>query len=226
MNEDTPGTTEVLETLKASLAGVGMPTPVEQIVAAGRARGRRRGLAKVTVVAAAAAGLALGVTTYGNPSTAPPTAGGSGSQTAAVHIHTAAYTVDSNADGTIHVTWDKAKYFEDSAGLQAALARAGFPVLVKTGEFCRGPADHGTLDPSGVGAGVDKVMKGESLSGGRVEFVFVPSAMPKGEQLFIGYLTPAQLAVTHGRPGSVERLVPTGVPLVCSTQAPAPNPGS
>ena len=39
-------------------------------------------------------------------------------------------------------------------------------------------------------------------------FTFTPSAMPAGEELFIGYLSPSQLAVTHGRPGSVERLVP------------------
>ena len=39
-------------------------------------------------------------------------------------------------------------------------------------------------------------------------------------ELFIGYLSPAQLAVTQGQPGSVERLVPTGVPLTCTTQAP------
>jgi hypothetical protein len=44
--------------------------------------------------------------------------------------------------------------------------------------------------------------------------------MPAGQQLFIGYLSPAQLAAVHGNPGSVERLVPTGVPLTCDTQAP------
>jgi RNA polymerase sigma-70 factor (ECF subfamily) len=49
------------------------------------------------------------------------------------------------------------------------------------------------------------------------------AAMPAGEELFIGYLSPAQLAITHGQPGSVERLVPTGVPLACTTQAPAPH---
>ena len=47
--------------------------------------------------------------------------------------------------------------------------------------------------------------------------------MPAGKQLFIGYLNPAQLAVTGGAPGSVERLVSTGVPLTCTTQAPPAN---
>jgi hypothetical protein len=64
-------------------------------------------------------------------------------------------------------------------------------------------------------------MKGEDQPDGTVVFVFTPSAMPAGEELFIGYLSSAQLAITHGQPGSVERLVPTGVPLACTTQAPA-----
>jgi hypothetical protein len=44
--------------------------------------------------------------------------------------------------------------------------------------------------------------------------------MPAGKQLFIGYLNAAQLSASGGRPGSVERLVPTGVTLDCTTQAP------
>jgi hypothetical protein len=88
-----------------------------------------------------------------------------------------------------------------------------------------GPQDDGYLDPSGVGPRVDRVMKGERQADGTVVFVFAPSAMPAGKELFIGYLSPSQLAVTHGQPGSVERLVPTGVPLTCTTQAPPPHYG-
>jgi hypothetical protein len=104
--------------------------------------------------------------------------------------------------------------------LQQALRAAGFPVLIKEGDFCKGPQDNGYLDASGVGAGVSAVMKGERQADGTVIFVFTPSAMPPGEELFIGYLSPSQLAVTHGQPGSVERLVPTGVALTCTTQPP------
>jgi hypothetical protein len=66
-------------------------------------------------------------------------------------------------------------------------------------------------------------MRGQDRPDGTVAFTFTPSAMPAGEELFIGYLSPAQLAVTHGRPGSVERLVPTGIPLTCTTQVPVPH---
>jgi hypothetical protein len=48
--------------------------------------------------------------------------------------------------------------------------------------------------------------------------------MPPGTQLFIGYLTPAQLAAVGGNPGSVERLVPTGTPLTCTTEPPPAHP--
>ena len=45
-------------------------------------------------------------------------------------------------------------------------------------------------------------------------------ALPAGDELFIGYLSAAQLAITHGAPGSVERLVPTNATLTCTTTAP------
>jgi hypothetical protein len=209
-----------MDALRDSLDGVTMNTGVDQIVTAGRARRRRRRLVGTATGVAAVTGLALGVPALSHPSTAPPVAGsGSGS----VHIRMAAFTVDSHADGTVHVTWDKKRYFQDRGALQQALRKAGFPVLIKEGVFCKGPQDDGYLDPSGVGRGVDRVMVPERTSDDSVAFVFKPSAMPAGKQLFIGYLSPAQLAVTQGHPGSVERLVSTGVPLTCTTQAPQQN---
>jgi hypothetical protein len=212
----------LLDALKGSLDGVTMHTPVTQIVTAGRARRRRSRLIRTATGVAAVTGLALGVPALNHPSTAPPA--DLSTEAGSVHIRTVAFTLDSHTDGTIHVTWNKNRYFQDREGLQRALSKAGFPVLIKEGVFCKGPQDDGSLDPSGVGPGVGRVMKGESKDGDTVVFVFTPSAMPAGKQLFIGYLSPSQLAVTHGRPGSVERLVSTGVPLTCTTQAPPPNP--
>ena len=207
-------TSAVLDTVRDSLHDVEMHTPVEQIVAAGRARQRRRfavSAAGAVAGAAAVTGLTLGLTGSARPAT---------TDAAGVHIHTVAYTVDSQPDGTVRVTWDKQRYFEDHEGLAAALREAGFPVLIKVGEFCRGPQDAGTLSPSGQGPGVEQVMKGERGGDGKVDLVFAPAAMPAGKQLFIGYLSPAQLAAVGGNPGSVERLVPTGAPLTCTTETP------
>jgi hypothetical protein len=208
--------TDVLDALKDSLNHIGMHTPAEQIVAAGRRRRRRRIAGTAAGVAAGAAaitGVTLGLTTPTGPATTGNTVGG-------VHVRTIAYTVDSRTDGTVRVTWDKQRYFQDHDGLQAALRKAGFPVLIKVGEFCRGPQDLATLDPSGVGPGVEQVMRGESGGNGEVTFVFTPAAMPAGRQLFIGYLSPAQLTAVGGNPGSVERLVPAQGPLTCTTEPP------
>jgi hypothetical protein len=210
--------TDVLDALRASLADVTLDTPVEQIVADGRARRRRRRIALTAGATAAAAGLALGVPTYGHPSTAPPSsayATGAGT----VHVRTAAYAIDSLKDGSLRVSWDKQAYFDDRAGLARALRDAGFPVLMKTGEFCKGPNDDGKLE-HGVGTGVGQVMKGRRIADDKVTFDFIPDAMPANTELFIGYLTPAQLKITDGRPGSVERLVPTDTPLTCTTDMP------
>ncbi len=95
---------------------------------------------------------------------------------------------------------------------------------MKVGVFCRGPNDDGYLDPSGQGRGVQKVVAPSENNDGDVLFTFDPKAMPADTELFIGYLSPAQLAVTQGNPGSVERLVPADTQLVCTDQAPPPNP--
>ncbi len=215
---DVQDATDMLNVLRDSLDDVTMRTPVERIESIARTRMWRRRVAGSVATCAAATGLVIAGQGYGNPSTAPPQAqANTGTQN--VHILTAAYSVDSQSDGTVRVTWDKQKYFEDPVGLENALHQAGFPVLIKVGEFCKGPHDTEELH-SGVGPGVERVMKGESAPDGKVTFVFTPSAMPTGTQLFIGYLNPAQLAITGGRPGSVERLVPTTGNLDCTTQLP------
>jgi hypothetical protein len=213
--------TDVTAALKGSLDGVTMHTPIDEIVTAGRARRRRRRVTYTATGVVAVTGIALGVPALSHPSTAPP---GPGLSNGGVHIRTAAFALDSQTDGTLRVTWDKEKYFQDHAGLQRALRAAGFPVLIKEGVFCRGPQDDGYLSPSGGGRGVERVVHGERRgNGGGVNLIFNPAAMPAGKQLFIGYLSPAQLAAVNMNPGSVERLVPASGPLKCDTQAPPPH---
>lgn len=223
MNAHDTDTTAVFEALRDSLDGVTMDTPVTHIVAAGRSRRRKRRLIGTATGVAAVTALALGVPALDRPSTSTPGAE-LDTATGSVNVRTVAYTVESRADGTIHVTWDKGRYFEDHEGLQRALRKAGFPVLIKEGVFCAGPEDDVSLDRSGVGPGVHNVMRGERQANGSVDFIFTPSAMPAGKQLFIGYLSASQLVETQGSPGSVERLITTGVPLTCTTQAPPANP--
>jgi hypothetical protein len=210
MNEHDTG---VLDTLRDAMDGVSLSTPVEQIVSAGRTRRLHRRIAAVAAGTVAVSGLALGVATLANPSAAPP---GTGQD---VHVRTVAYSVDRLANGTVQVTWTKRRYIDDPAGLEAALRQAGFPVLIKVGEFCRGPQDDPTL-VRGTGPGVEDVVQRTSDTDGEATFIFDPAAMPPGKQLFIGYLNAAQLEITNGAPGSVERLVSTDVPLICTTEPP------
>jgi hypothetical protein len=211
-------TVDVIEALNGSLGEVSMRATADDVVTAGRTRRRRRRLVGAAAGVAGVSALALAVT-YGHPSSPPvaPPAAGAATE---VHIHEAAFTVDSLTDGTVRVTWDKSRYFTDRTGLESALRQAGMPVLVRVGEFCTGPGDDPTLNRSGQGPGIDKVMKGETDGTGKVTLIFTPSAVPAGKQLFIGYLNDAQLAVTQGRPGSVERLISTAGPLTCTTTAP------
>ena len=222
MNGHDSESTSVLDALKDGFGGVRMSAPVEQTVSAGQTRRRRRRLGKVTAAAAITAVLALGASAYDH-APANPTSIRSTATAGTLHIRTVAFVLDTQPDGTVKVTWTKRAYFQDAAGLQDALRKAGFPVLVKVGEFCKGPHDDGYLDPSGQGRGVDQVMQ-PSQSDGNVVFTFVPAAMPAGKELFIGYLSRAQLGITHGQPGSVERLVPTEIPLACTAQAPPAHP--
>ena len=216
---------DVLDQVREALPAVHMQTPVEQVIARGDTHRRRRRASRAAAglaVTGLATVLAVNVASTGH-GTPNHTAGTIASGAQSLNIRTVAYTIKSNADGTVTV-WTKQAYFDDPTGLQSALRNAGFPVLIKVGEFCRGPNDDGYLDPSGQGRGVQAVMTPGDNSNGDVEFTFDPKAMPANTQLFIGYLSPAQLAVTDGNPGSVERLVPTDTPLICTTQAPPPNP--
>jgi hypothetical protein len=202
-----------------------MHTPVDEVIARGRSRRRRR---RFTAVAAGVAttGVALTLALTGALSSGGPssiTNATNGNDGKSLDIRTIAYTVKTNSDGTVTV-WTKQAYFQDPTRLQDALRNAGFPVLMKVGVFCRGPNDDGYLDPSGQGRGVQKVMAPSENNDGDVLFTFDPKAMPADTELFIGYLSPAQLAVTQGNPGSVERLVPADTQLVCTDQAPPPNP--
>jgi len=214
-------TVDVISELNGSLGEVSMHATADEIVAVGRTRRRRRRLVGVAAGVAGVSALTLTIT-YGHSPTAPAVSAG-GHPATGVHIHEASFTLDSQSDGTLRVTWDKQRYFTDHASLETALHQAGFPVTMRVGEFCLGPGDDPTVDQSGVGPGVDQVMKGEDAGTGTVTFVFTPSAMPAGKQLFVGYLTEAQRAAA-GSVGSVERLVSATAPLTCTTTLPALPP--
>ena len=121
------------ELVKAVTARAALPQQPRRRAAMRRPAVRAGVLAAGT--AAAATGLALGVpraSRRGRPR------GNSAPGARSVHIRTAAFTVDSYTDGTVHVTWDKSQYFEDHAGPAASPREAGFPVLIEEGLLLQG----------------------------------------------------------------------------------------
>jgi hypothetical protein len=183
---------DVLDQLSESMSGVHMQTPVEEIMARGRARRRHRlsALAAAGVTASVAVGLGLwGVGGSGNPS------GGGGS------VQLAAFSVTSGPNGSSTLTLRKgAQYRLDPDALRDALAQHGIPAVVTVGEVC-------DTDPEPTG--LDQVISSRRLADGSVFTTFTPSAMPAGSKLSIGYFP------TH----TIFALIEGDAPLVCGDSA-------
>lgn len=179
---------DVLDQLNESVPGAHMHTPVEQIMARGRARRRHRlsALAATGVAASVVAGLGLwGIGGSG----ATPGTGGS--------VELAAFTVASGPNGSSTLTLRKgAQYRLDPDALREALAQHGIPAVVTLDKVC---------DTNPEPAGLDQVVSSRRLPDGSVVTTFTPSAMPAGSKLSIGYFA------THTSIGLIE----ADAPLVC-----------
>ncbi|MBB5081938.1 hypothetical protein [Nonomuraea endophytica] len=196
---------DVFDTMRESMEGVRMRTPVERIVAAGRAR-RRRKVTAIATGAAMAGGLSLVVAT-GFPQMNAPSANAPARD---VHIQLAAFSVNSNADGTVTVKLTKEQTL-DPATLENALAQAGIPADIRINEFCNSPADI---------PGFDQVMSSDKEQDGRVVITIDPAAMPADTKLIAGIRTPDYLPDNPSRFGAVFGLARTGDELECTTDLP------
>jgi len=112
---------------RADLAGVHMSRPAEEVMARGRTlRLRRRLLRGLSGVTAASAAMALALAL-------PP--GGAGFRQ--VHVNEAAWSVNTNRDGTVTLQVRRAA---DPVRLEAVLSQAGIPAMVGWGQGCVAPA--------------------------------------------------------------------------------------
>jgi hypothetical protein len=105
-----------LAEVRDSVSGVRMTRPASEIFASASKRRRRRVLA-----AAGAACAAIGIAV----ALAVP-----GGQARPVHVHLAAWSVDTNPDGTVTFTL---RNTSQPARLQRVLAEAGVPAMVRQG---------------------------------------------------------------------------------------------
>ena len=98
------------------------------------------GIAVVVVAAAAGAGIGYAVT-----SSHPGGRAATGRSGHSVHIHAAAFSVDSSGAGTVTVTIMRNQVHIDPAALRHALAKAGVPALVTSGRVCYVPGPSAVL---------------------------------------------------------------------------------
>jgi hypothetical protein len=185
----------------------------EKPAPAGPAPQRRRylvgGVAAAAVVAAGAVGIGYAVTGSHSPSATP---GGnlSGSPNASgVHIHLAAFSVDSQPGGTVTLTLTQQQILDPTA-LRRALAQAGVPALVTVGSVCTTPGP----------ASVQPFSAPEHQADGSSITTITPSEIPVGDELSVGYFT------VPGGAGVHISLVQDRLPLTCSSAPPAPPIGS
>lgn len=199
---------EILTAVRDSFAGVHSDTSVDTVLAAGRARTRARrralaGTAAAAVIAVAGLALALPATSHPSaPSSTRTTAG-----PAAVHVHLAAFSLDSNADHTVTLvlSW---KVSSDPIALEQALTKAGIPSKVTVGSLCLGPSLPDFA----------KVVALQQQPAG-VLLTITPAAMPKGSLLSFMF---RQGDATEGI-----RLVSASAPMTCPGKGdPTNKPGA
>jgi len=183
---------------------------VEQRKATARVGQRRRrtgyGLAAAAVVAVAIAVPLL---------VRPGSPDGTSTSRGAVHIHLAAFSVDTNPNGTIALQTNQGAAVDPDA-LRNALAQAGVPAVVTVGTICAAPG------PRAPEPALHKVIT--NPPGARISTI-VPSAIPAGKKLDISILKTTSFATdgtAHSVPLWIYDLVPDNVPLTCSS-TPPPN---
>lgn len=204
-----PGDTEAIRQAARARLAATMSRPPRP------ARHRRRPLA-LSAVAAAAAGLAASVLMLTGSWPA------SGHTPGAVHVNLAAWSVNTNPDGTVTF---KVKKMSDPTRLEHVLAEAGVPAIVRFGENCR--AQGHTLPVQGVVSGPTYV----GGTAGRPQFVdgrpypawaytITPSAMPSGARFMISVGPGPDPGAPYNYAWFDWAVVPAGVQVTCGPSVP------
>jgi hypothetical protein len=175
------------------------------------------GLTAAAVAAAAAVGIDYATSDGPHTPSANPTGAPHTSPSGGVHIHLAAFSVDTNPGGTVTLTLTQGQLFDPST-LRQALAQAGVPALVTVGSVCTGPGPSDAL-PQVISQSPRRPNRTTTprQPNGMTVTTITPSAIPTGEKLSIGYFT-----VPNGG-GLHISLVPNSAPLTCTSTPPAPR---
>jgi hypothetical protein len=164
-----------LDRLSGSLSGVRVPQPppLDAIMARGRARRRNR---RYSVAGLFLAGVGIAAALLVGPAAAPGAPAAPAATRTLGAIHTAAYTIVLNSDGTATLTIDPNEIF-DPEKLQSDLDQYGIPARVTVESLC-------TSDPAP--AGLSQVVSYESQPNQEATITIDPTAMPAGAELSFG----------------------------------------
>jgi hypothetical protein len=183
------------------------------LVSAARREPRRPGPTRRVLIAAAAGAVAVAVA-IGVAVVLNDTSGAPGRVEAGpVHVHLAAFSVDTNPGGTVTVTLSDAQILDPDA-LRQALAQAGIRAKITPNSFCYNPVpDRSAL--------LQAVAFNRLSPGVASDTVITPSKLPAGSTLAIGYAHPPA-----GGPGKPHfDLLTAGAPVTCTSSPPPVSKG-
>jgi hypothetical protein len=178
------------------------------LVSAARRKPRRSRLMRRAFIAGAAGGAALAVAigaAVASTSGAPGPA-----KTGSVHVHLAAFSVDTNPGGTVTVILSQAQILDPNA-LHRALDQAGIPARITVGSVCYNPVQNPNRSLEAFA--LSKPGPGEAS-----KLVITPSKLPAGSTLTIGYLMNRAI----GKP--FFSVLAAGAPVTCTGSPPPVDP--
>jgi hypothetical protein len=212
MNDDAALTAlkDRLGAARDELGDVRMGIPASEIF--GRAR-RRRGRRALAAAGAACAviGLVLALVIP------------AGSPSRPVHVHLAAWSVDTHPGGTVTFTLRNTSH---PARLQRVLAEAGVPAMVRWGQICLARGQH-ELQPT---AGIVTFVNGKPTNMSSVFILYgspgrgnvpldwswtvTPAKIPAGDRFVISAIPGGH--VPADRIQAVWEFVPSSAPMICA----------
>ena len=202
-----------------SLPEVPRTTTASQIFRTTARRRTRRWLAGA-VATCAAAGLTLGLVLpaggQAGPASAPP------GRAQPVHVNLAAWSVDTNPNGTVTFRLSNTSH---PGRLQRALTAAGVAAVVRWGKICVAQGRHVLLPTQGIITSPDIRPQLSStiqwIGPGRImnwKWIITPDRMPAGAHLVISAIPSRRTG--RGDIQAMWEFVPTSAPLICARSMP------
>lgn len=209
MTDDTRDDDLVLDRMRSTFGGIRVspPPPLDTVFARSRVQRRRRATGLVT------AGLAAGLTVAAGGGLAASLGGAVGGNSpgggepagSPVHVQLAAFSVDSNPNGTVTVVVTPRQTLDPTV-FRRLLSRAGVPAVITVDAFCRSPQNPPQT--------LSRVVSHQSRGDGSIVMVISPQQLGPGISLSVGYFREKGTSPAHVALG----LVRSDAPMTCRSQ--------